>query len=139
MVSICCWYCSLNCLHSHYLFLFVVVVDPLGGVRSLLVSFTALLCVFLLSILLFVAVVVVLDGKMVLYLMYKSGQSSSRVFPPANVRFHVDETVPKILLKSTNLVRPLRGNRCTGLHCTTVLPCTKHFQIGTRFQLICYQ
>ena len=35
--------------------------------------------------------------------MPNSVYSSSRVFPPANFCFHVEETVPKILLKSTNL------------------------------------
>ena len=56
--------------------------------------------------------------------MLNSVQSSSRLFPPANVRPQVDETVRKILLKSTDSQvffwynhrtskkRQLRGSHC---------------------------
>ena len=84
------------------MFLVVVVVDPLVGIKSLLVLLTALF-VFLLSVLLFVAVAVVHDSKKVLYLMRNRIQSSSRIFPPPNVCFHVDESVRKILLKLASL------------------------------------
>ena len=58
--------------------------------------------------------------------MSNSVRSSSGVFPTANVRFQVDETVAKILLKSKNLQfflynhraskkHPLRENHCTAL------------------------
>ena len=52
-----------------FVLLFIVVVDALAGVKSLLESFNALLFVFLLYVLLFVAVVLVLDCiKMLLVL-----------------------------------------------------------------------
>ena len=79
------------------MFLVLVVVDPLVGVKSLLVLLTALF-VFLLSVLLFVVVAVVLDSKKVLYLMRNSIQNSSRIFPPPNVCFHVDESSEKYYL-----------------------------------------